>query len=277
MMRANRFQRSHTHEWLVLALAVGLSLTLLFFSKNQGVVILRGELADGFTMIVRPFSRIGNIVNMWKDYDEMRTLAMEMSLENSMIRDAVLENERLRSMLEFKQRSELKLMPASVIARPGAGIGGRMRLDVGAGDGVQVNSAVITPYGLVGKISEVSDHTSLVQTLVGNSYGVSVILERTRMTGIMRWTAPGKWIVLGLPTGADVRWGDVVVSSGAGSVFPKGIRAGIVSDSTAIDASYGQTWPVLPLVDFSTIEEVFVVVQNDADSTSIDEASGEAK
>lgn len=277
MMRANRFQRSHTQEWLVLAFAVGLSLTLLFFSKHTGVTIIRGELADVVSIVTRPLSRVGNLFNMWQDYDDLRSRAMELSLENSMLRDAILENERLRSMLEFKERSELKLKPASVIARTGTGVSGRMRLDVGGRDGVQLNSAVITPHGLVGKIAEVSERTSLVHTLVGNSYGVSVILERTRMTGIMRWTAPGKWVVLGLPTGADIRRGDVVVSSGAGSVFPKGIRAGIIADSTAIGASYGQTWLVVPLVDFSTLEEVFVVVKDDSLLTDNDNQAGESQ
>lgn len=261
----------------MLALAVGLSLTLLFFSKNPGVMMLRGELADAVSVISRPFSRVGNIVNMWGDYEDLRKRAMDLSLENSMLRDAVLENERLRAMLDFKERSRLTLKPASVIARTGTGASGRLRLDLGKRDGVQINSAVITPHGLVGKIAEVSDETSLVQTLVGNSYGVSVILERTRMTGIMRWQTPGNWVVLGLPTGADIRRGDVLVSSGAGSVFPKGIRAGIIADSAASVASYGQTWRVQPLVDFSTLEEVFIVVRDSFWPTVDDEPAGETK
>ena len=138
-MRTSRQQQSRMQEWLVLALVVGLSLTLLFFGKNQGVMLVRGELADVISIIVQPFSRIGNVVNMWQDYDDMRMRAMELSLENSALRDAVLENERLRAMLEFKQRSELELIPASVIARTGAAASGRFRLNAGIVDGVQIN------------------------------------------------------------------------------------------------------------------------------------------
>jgi rod shape-determining protein MreC len=272
-MKANRHQRNPVREGLVLAVTVGLSLALLFFSKHSGVERIRGELADAMKFIVLPFSQLGSIVNMWQDYEDMRTYAMELSLENRMLRDAVLENERLRAMLEFKNRSSLDLIPASVVARVGSGVGGRLRLNAGREDGVTLNSAVITPRGLVGKIIETSDRTSLVQTLVGNSYGVSVIIERTRLTGILRWRAQGEWVVLGLPTGADVRRRDVIITSGAGSVFPKGIRAGIVSGSSPIDSPVGQSWLVEPLVDFGTLEEIFVVApQQETDSTEILEA-----
>jgi rod shape-determining protein MreC len=98
---------------------------------------------------------------------------------------------------------------------------------------------------------------------VGNNYGVSVIIERTRLTGILRWIAPGDWIILGLPSGADIKRGDVVVTSGAGSVFPKGIRTGIVTSPAPRQTRAGQAWSVSPLARFGTIEEVFVVAQFD--------------
>lgn len=267
-MRANRSFRGRSYEWLVLILSVGISLVMLFFSRHTGVIHLRGELADGLGAIVAPVASLSNIVSRWQEYEELHSLAIELSLENSILRDAIFENERLRAMLEFKRRSSLELTPASIIARLGPAAGGRLRLNVGAADSVSLDAAVLTPHGLVGKVIELSDQTSLVQTLVGNSYGVSVIVERTRMAGIMRWRGSNDWAVIGLPTGAKLKVGDVVVSSGAGFVFPKGIRTGIISSAQPTPAAFGQTWSVEPLVDFSTLEEVFVVLRQAPSDTS---------
>jgi rod shape-determining protein MreC len=274
-MRTSRYQRSLFQEWLVLAIAVGLSLTLLFFSKNSGVADVRGDMADAVSVVVRPLSSLAGIVNIWHDYDEMRARAMELSLENEKLHDAILENERLRAMLDFKQRSRLDLIPAAVIANVGSGVSGRIRIDAGLAEGVQVNSAVMTPHGLVGKVIEIADHSALVQTLVANNYGVSVIIERTRLTGILRWIAPGDWIILGLPSGADIKRGDVVITSGAGSVFPKGIRTGIVTSPAPRQTRAGQAWSISPLAHFGTLEEIFVVVQRDPFGR--DEASAEVE
>jgi len=263
-MRTSRYQRSLFQEWLVLAIAVGLSLILLFFSKNSGVANVRNDMADAVSVFARPFSNLASIVNIWHEYDEMRGRAMELSIENEALHDAIIENERLRAMLDFKQRSQLDLIPASVIARVGPGVSGRIRINAGLLEGVKINSAVMTPHGLVGKVIEASDHTALVQTLVGNNFGVSVIIERSRLSGILRWIGPGDWAILGLPSGADIKRGDVAVTSGAGSVFPKGIRAGIVTSPSPRQLRMGQVWSLAPLAHFGTLEEIFVVVQRDS-------------
>jgi rod shape-determining protein MreC len=274
-MRTSRYQRSLFQEWLVLAITVGLSLILLFFSKSTGVAEVRGDMADAVSIAVKPLSGLAAIVNIWHDYDEMRARAMELSIENETLRDAILENERLRAMLDFKGRSQLDLIPASVIARVGSAVSGRIRINAGFIEGVRTNSAVMTPHGLVGKVIETADHSALVQTLVGNNYGVSVIIERTRLTGILRWIAPGDWIILGLPSGADIKRGDVIVTSGAGSVFPKSIRTGIVTSPAPRQTRAGQAWSITPLAHFGTLEEVFVVAQYDPFSN--DDGSTEAE
>ena len=251
-------------DWIVFLSSVGLSLTLLFFGKNPALSAIKRELGSAAANLSKPVELGRHTLYLWQENKRLRDLAMTLSDENSQLRDAALENERLRAMLEFRQRFPLPVKSADVIAVPGPQVGGRFVLDVGGDDDVALNAAVLTPQGLVGKIVETARHTSLAQSLVGNAYGVSVMIERSRVGGILKWVEPGHWTIVGLSTGEDVRVGDLVLTTGAGHVFPKGIRVGVVTDVRAQDDPKSGFCRVTPFVDFSTVEEVFVVVPPDS-------------
>jgi rod shape-determining protein MreC len=98
-----------------------------------------------------------------------------------------------------------------------------------------------------------------VQTLEGNSYGVSVMIERSRVGGILRWLGPNEWTILGLSTGEDVRPGDLVVTTGSGLVFPGHVRIGVITKVTG-QGEVNKGWcRVRPFVNFHSVEEVFVI------------------
>jgi len=80
----------------------------------------------------------------------------------------------------------------------------------------------------------------------------------------MRWTSRDEWTMIGLPTGADVRRGDLVITSGAGSVFPGGIRIGVISEVLDSRDLTGASCRVQPFVNFYALEEVFVVTDRSA-------------
>jgi rod shape-determining protein MreC len=246
-------------DWLILLVSVGFSLTLLFFGKGKAASAVKREVGGIVAYLGKPVVSVRRTFDMLKEVEALRTQTETLSRENNELRDAMLENQRLRGMLDFRARSLLPMTTAEVIGFPGLQIGGRIILDKGRAQGIQINSAVLSPEGLVGKVTDVSQFTSLVQTVQGNAYGVSVMIERSRVGGILRWLKPGEWTILGLSTGEDVRPGDLVVTTGAGFVFPKGIRVGVVTKVG------GQTDPtagwcrVRPFVRFESLEEVFVV------------------
>jgi rod shape-determining protein MreC len=246
-------------DWIVFLTSVGLSLTLLFFGRNPAVASLKLQAVEVITKASKPLVLAHRTLYLWQENMRLRDLSMALSDENAKLRDAALENERLRAMLEFRARFPLPLRSADVVAVPGPQIGGKLVIDLGRADGVSVNSAVLTPHGLVGKVTELSEHASLVQSLVGNAYGVSVMIERSRVSGILKWIEPGHWAIVGLATGEDVRVGDLVLTTGSGSVFPKGIRVGVVTEVRAQDDLKSGFCRVTPFVDFSTVEEVFVM------------------
>jgi rod shape-determining protein MreC len=249
-------------DWIVFLVTVGFSLTLLFFGKGPAVTSAKREIGAIIAFSGKPIGLVRRSFGLWKENSDLRAEAMSLSRENAELRDAALENARLRAMLNFRSRFPLPLRCAEVTGFPGLRIGGRILLDVGRNDGVRVNSAVLTPDGLVGKVVEVSAHSSLVQTLKGNAYGVSVYIERSRVAGILRWIGPGTWTIVGLSTGEDVRVGDLVLTTGAGSVFPQNVRVGVVTKVTGQHEA-NQGWcQVQPFVRFESLEEVFVIAQS---------------
>lgn len=250
-------------DWIIFLITVGFSLTLLFFGKKPAVVGVKNEIGGVLARIEKPLSLIRHTFELWQENAALRDQVMELRRENSELRDATLENERLRAMNEFRKRTALPLKSAEVIGYPGPQIGGQILIDAGRRDGVTLNSAVLSPDGLVGKVVEVSAATSQVQTLVGNAYGVSVMIERSRVAGILRWVEPGHWTIVGLSTGEDMRVGDLVLTAGAGTVFPKGIRVGVVSKVGGQTEAKSGWCHVQPFVDFDMIEEVFVVTAPD--------------
>lgn len=250
-------------DWIIFLASVGLSLTLLFFGRTPALSSLKREAASWISTASKPIILARRSLYLWQENKRLRDLAMSLSDENGQLRDAALENERLRAMLEFRRRFPLPLKSADVIAVPGPQIGGKLMIDAGRAEGVAVNSAVLTPHGLVGKAVEVAEHTSLIQSLVGNAYGVSVMIERSRVAGILKWVEPGHWTIVGLSTGEDVRVGDLVLTTGAGTVFPKGIRVGVVTEVRAQEDPRSGFCRVTPFVDFAAVEEVFVIVSTD--------------
>ena len=251
-------------DWIIFLTSVGFSLTLLFFGKNPATASIKRELGSAAANLSKPVVLARRALDLWQENKRLRDLSMALSDENNQLRDAMLENERLRAMLEFRERFPLPVKSADVIAVPGPQVGGRLVLDIGRNDGVAVNSAVLIPQGLVGKVVETAAHTSQVQSLIGNAYGVSVMIERSRVAGIFKWVEPGHWTIVGLSTGEDVRVVDLVLTTGAGHVFPKGIRVGVVTEVRAQDDPKTGFCRVTPFVDFSTVEEVFVVVPPDS-------------
>ncbi|MCB1059240.1 MAG: rod shape-determining protein MreC [Calditrichaeota bacterium] len=253
-------QASGTLEWTVFLACSAISLVLLLTSPKPGVRELKDSAADVVSYAVSPLHFVRRLFSIWTDYDILQQHAVALSKENAKLRDALVENLRLRAMLDMRERENLTTVSASVVSAVGPALGGQFRIDQGSSAGIKLNAAVITPLGLVGKTVEVTNNTALIQTLVGNSYGVAVMLERTRMRGILRWSGPDRFTLTGLPQGVDVKSGDLVLTSGAGSVFPKGLRVGVVNDAPSNITTYGESWQVQPFVDFRAVEDVFVIV-----------------
>lgn len=196
----------------------------------------------------------------------LRRLAVELMNERAALVECGHENERLRELLSvlitFPEQEHFEMLPARVIGMPGSRVVERIELDKGSEDGVRVGMSVVVPDGLVGKISSVHPGRALVEPLASASFAVSVVVERSRVRGIVRPRYQGAsrqvtWEMDYVPARSDVAEGDRVTTSGLGGVFPAGLSVGEITHVE--DGPLTMSVGVAPAVDFSTIEQVFVL------------------
>ncbi len=173
------------------------------------------------------------------------------------------ECERLAALLNYKQAAagQYSLMAASVVARDPNNWFGTVTLNRGAGDGVRENMTVLVPEGLVGRVVSVSSSTCEVLLISDPRSGVSATVQETRTPGILEGITGGggKTRMIHIANDAPVETGQAVVTSGLGSVFPKGLPVGAVESVQNEPSGMFKTAVVRPFAPLNRLEEVFIV------------------
>ncbi len=207
-----------------------------------------GPIKDAVNTLTAPFRLAANAVaesvNGFKSYfraiesyrEENESLRAELGILEGEIadRDAVIEeNRRLRSYLEMKQKySDFKLTEALVIGREGEGYSTFLTLNKGKNDGIDVGMTVMVSEGLVGSVCDSGDSWSRVRVLNEASASAGAYIQRSGEIGILSgdiaFKDTGYCKLKYLSENADVIEGDLVYTSGDGSVYPGGIYIGRV-------------------------------------------------
>ena len=173
------------------------------------------------------------------------------------------ENDRLRKVLGYAERRPGEWLAAGVLSTGGAAAGapGVIRVDKGSLAGVCAGAVVAAPEGLVGRVTAVTPHTSEVTLVTDRSVKVSCIVETGTSEGLVGILSGGSddlLILRHLLGAAEVPPRARVLTSGRGGVFPKGIEVGTLLDVHADAEGLAREGEVLPHVDFSTLEDVFI-------------------
>ena len=188
------------------------------------------------------------------------------------------ENERLTALLDVQQDyAQNDPICARVINRDQTAYTSMLVIDKGENDGVAADMAVVTAEGLVGRVTQTGASWARVTCIISNDSGVPAMVETTRDPGVIRGNlAQGDGAQLltmqYLPTDAVVTPGDLVVTSGMGGVYPKGI---LIGEVTSVQRGQSQTASVIvmPAADFVHLEEVMVI----SSQTTADAQEGAAQ
>ncbi|NCC52254.1 MAG: rod shape-determining protein MreC [Spartobacteria bacterium] len=202
---------------------------------------------------------------------ENREMAAELTRLRGYVRhlrEVENENIELRNQLLFSRRSERELIPCEVIGRDISGWWHSVRLWNGRADGVETNQAVITSDGLVGKVMDVSAHTSDVLLISDPNCRISVRISRTGSFGI----STGRGASLSgeplcqldfIDKNSEIRPGDEVTTSGLGGVFPRGLLVGYIENVTQDESGLYQSAHIVPTADLGKLAYVFVVSEKE--------------
>jgi len=249
-------------EYFTLIAAILVSLYVLFNNDRPQIDAIRAFFLGSYAGLQKQFSVVRRLADLQRDDSAQRRRATQMMLENSRLREALLENYRLRQMLEYSRNAPWNFRAARVITKEGDQTPVSVTIDVGSKHGLRPNMPVVTPEGLVGKIYKIFPQTSIVQLMLDRNFNVSARIQGNRVYGIVSWGEGLGLELTSVPRTAVVQLRDVVVSSDSSALFPPGLRIGLVKEITQEKTSLFKTIILQPDVDFSRLEEVFVITEH---------------
>ena len=253
-----------------------LVLSLIMFTiscrEGDGGVMQAAKNATQFTMrpvqvignvICAPFTGIGNIASNLTASEKTLT---ELQEENKLLiaRNAELEeqlqaNQRLQGLLKIRGTYDLKTLGAKIISAPQSSWADIVTIDVGSDSGVSAGMPVMDAYGVIGQISSVSGSTSQVRLMTDENSRISAMIQKNRVQGVLRGSANGTVKLTLVPIDTDVAIGDLVVTSGLGGIYPKGMPLGKVSGVEKPEGGLYATIIVEPISNVHQAEEVLVI------------------
>ncbi len=245
-------------EYIIFSALIVISLLLIFQNDNVQIRFVRVIAVNVIGTIQDGFSIIPNIFELERENKSLRETNIDLSKELSMLKEAKLENLRLNQMLEFKQRTNYRVATGKIIGKTLIQTRNNITINIGENDSVKIGMPVITDRGLVGKIVATSGNYSIAQILLNKDLKVSAKDQRSRVDGIIAWDGEGKIRMKNVSKSADVKVGDLLITSEYSNSFPAGIPIGFVTTDNTLDNLF-KNIEVECFVNFQTVEEVFVL------------------
>jgi rod shape-determining protein MreC len=182
-----------------------------------------------------------------------------MELRAARQRELELMNHRLKHLLALQRRLPTHAVAAQVTARDATVWFQSLVLNKGSSHGIEPGMPVLAPEGVVGVIASTSPHAARVLLLTDPNSGVDVLVQRTRVRGIVSGRLEEGAVLKYVGRAEDVRVGDRIIASGLDGVFPKGMPVGRVTRVSRDDpGGLFLRAEVTPAADASRLEEVLV-------------------
>ena len=209
-------------------------------------------------------SAVWEVATLYEQNKMLRNEVEQLRGINLQANEALAENERLRKMIGYQQAArQFDFVAARVIGRESDTWSRMIVIDRGTMNGIANDMPVVTPQGLVGRVVEAGMNSSKVQLILDPRSSVGTIVQRaqSRVTGIVQGDMDNPTMpqMVNIPKNADVVEGDVIVTSGFGGVYPKGIIVGLVSSLKNDDGGLLKIGVLEAAVDFQKLEDVLVI------------------
>ncbi len=201
-----------------------------------------------------------NLVGISKKNRTLTTENAKLKAKLIEMTELTLENERLRNLLKFKQKSEMKLMAGKVIGKDLVPEHNTVTINIGTRHGIKKNMAVITAAGAVGYVLSPEVFTSQIILLTDPYAAIDALVQRSRARGIVEGHNSDKANLNYLKRGDDAVIGDLVITSGLDNIFPKGFPVGVISNVKKSRFGTTQDIELSPVINPNNLEEVFVIL-----------------
>ena len=268
---------------VVLGGAILLHVVLISAQVNtaSGLPVLQVVTFGSFSEVQRgTMALIDGVRGIWSGYIALQTVQQENTALRQELQSlqVTLQQERaeaqrtdnLRQLLELRERAQLDTVAAEVIAGAASLDFQTVTIDKGSSDQLATDMAVISPAGVVGRVILPTRRASKVQLLIDRNAAAGALIERTRVQGVVVGMGDGMLRMQYVPGTADVKTGDLVVTSGIDGIYPKGFVIGTIDHADRGAGAYHEI-VIRPAVDFGRLEEVLIVRTPPASRTALAE------
>lgn len=252
---------TQSKEFITFVILSVISLTLITtgnVSKIGGfrtiIIASTGWFQDAFSWIPNPGA-------LKSENRALRDLNLQLSDEVTRMRKALIENEKLRTMIDLKQKSDYELLSAEIVGKSTIQLRNYITLNKGSDDNIKRGMSVRTDAGLIGSIIAVSDNYSVVELISNRNVRVSVKIERTQLDGILHWEGGESYKVRNIPKTLDVQVGDILITSNYSNRFPANIPIGQIIEVSEEQGTLFYRLIMKPFASFETMEQVFIIKQ----------------
>lgn len=246
-------------EYFILVLLIIISLILLSIKDNSQIRAIRSYTIGFVGATHEVFSVIPNIFELQRENEILRKLNVDLSNEVGLLRGARLENLQLRTMVELKSRTPLQLVAGDVVGKSLHLLRNTITLNIGESEGIKTDMPIISEAGLVGKIIATGTNYSIGQLMLNQDFRASAKVQRSRVDGIVAWDGGELVSLKNVSKTLDVKVGDVVITSEYSNLFPPQLKVGYIISISDKPGGLFKEIQVSPSVNFSTLEQVFVI------------------
>lgn len=224
--------------------------------------------------VATPFNAVGNIFGNLTasraSLDELESENEELTARVAELAEAQQTAERLEALLGLQSTYNLQSTAARIVGESSDAWTDTVTIDKGTADGLAVNMPVTNSAGVIGQIVEVSLNSATVRLVTDEQSGVSAMLQDTRAQGMVQGQPDGTLRMEYVSVDADVKEGDIIITSGIGGVYPKGLPLGTVASVSKSSNDVYYTIIVNPASHAENNEEVLVITSLTEEQSATD-------
>jgi len=199
------------------------------------------------------------LVNLREENDQLKKASDRLHRQVDTLREAGRANRRLRELLNFKASHDLPFLGAQIVGWDPNAWFKTITIDRGSWDGLSKGMPVVTASGVVGRVVSLSPDYAQILLIIDYNSSIDALVQRTRVRGIVAGRSGPTCQLKYVLKNDDLAVGDLVVTSGMGGVFPKGLPLGTVCRIKKTGQEIFQEVEITPAVDFNLLEEVLVI------------------
>ncbi|WP_238882117.1 rod shape-determining protein MreC [Clostridium sp. YIM B02551] len=261
----------------IIVLSVGFLAIIVYTFKSQNKSIFE----SGAGSALNPIQKIAYTVtekfkgfaDFFYNFSEVKEENKKLAKENAELNNKLVEynslkseNERLRDVVNFANQIEgYSVVGTNIIGYSGDSFLSGYVIDKGSKDGLEKGMPVMASKGIVGQVTSIGSNWAIVQSLVNENIAIAAKIESTEDTiGIVKGykDSQNKLLakVYNIPVDSQIKKGDVILTSGLGSIYPKNIRIGTVLSVEEDKVKVSKSATIEPFVDFNKLEELFIMI-----------------